>query len=245
MGQRAAAPLPLGQHHLDALARQQADGGVVDTGIEHRLGAAAQKHHAALALPGRREDAGARRRASLRQPLRREIEHGGKAREAGDAPQNRRERSTGEGGDHRGAEPRRIRQDGGEQRARCAVHERPPVGLLDVGAGMIDQMHVVDAGRTGRHAGKARQAAVDVGRHLFRRGGARLQHVLDQVDAPARAVEFVAEQHVRRAGRRAEAAVDARAQDLVGGGDLRIGKLGEGEAGLHDALTPPRTCGRG
>ena len=60
-----------------------------------------------------------------------------------------------------------------------------------------------------------------------------LQHVLDQVDAPARGIELVAEQHIGRAGRGAEAAMHAGAQDLVGLRDVRIGELGEGEGGLH------------
>ena len=42
-----------------------------------------------------------------------------------------------------------------------------------------------------------------------------LQHVLDQIDAAARAVELVAQQHIGRAGRVAEAAMDAGAQDRV------------------------------
>ena len=43
-----------------------------------------------------------------------------------------------------------------------------------------------------------------------------LEHLLDQVDAPARAVELVAQQLIGRAGRRAETAVHAGAQDRVG-----------------------------
>ena len=39
------------------------------------------------------------------------------------------------------------------------------------------------------------------------------EHLLDQIDAAARAVEFVAEQLIGRAGRGAEAAVHAFAQD--------------------------------
>ena len=98
-------------------------------------------------------------------------------------------------------------------------------------------------------------------------GGRRpvvLQHVLDEIDAAARRIEFVAEQHVGRAGRGAEAAMHAGAQDLLGFRDVRIGELCEREAGLHvqtritDAapregtetrcarsITRPPTCARG
>ena len=82
-----------------------------------------------------------------------------------------------------------------------------------MGAGMVDQMHVVDARRAGRHAGEAGQAAVDMGDDLLVGRPAVLQHVLDQVDAAARAVELVAERHIGRTGRGAEAAMHAFAQD--------------------------------
>ena len=54
---------------------------------------------------------------------------------------------------------------------------------------------------------------------------------------PRGRIELVAEQHIGRAGRGAEAAMHAGAQDLVGLRDIRIGELGEGEGGLH-AQTP-------
>ena len=43
MGQRAAALLVLDQHHLDAVARQEIDGGLVDARRQHLLGAALQQ----------------------------------------------------------------------------------------------------------------------------------------------------------------------------------------------------------
>ena len=69
----------------------------------------------------------------------------------------------------------------------------------------------------------------------LRRARRRLafQHLLDEVDAAARAVELVAEQLVRGAGRGSEAAVHALAQDGVG--LAAFGGAGEfgGEGGLH------------
>ena len=88
-----------------------------------------------------------------------------------------------------------------------------------------------------------------MGDMLFGRLGPFLQQSLDQIDAPARAVQLVAQQDIGRAGRGAEAAVHAFAQDIVGLGDMRIGHLGQGEGGLHrlsvPALTRPPSCGRG
>ena len=58
-----------------------------------------------------------------------------------------------------------------------------------------------------------------------------LEHALDQIDTSTRAVEFVTEQLIRRAGRGAEATVHTLAQDgvsfLAGGRVLdEIGKCG-------------------
>ncbi len=88
-------------------------------------------------------------------------------------------------------------------------------------------MHVVHARRAGRHAGQARKAAVDMLDHLRRGRAVLLQHLLDEIDPAARAIELVAKQHVGRTGRSAEPAMHAGAQDLVGFGDIRVGQLGE------------------
>ena len=61
----------------------------------------------------------------------------------------------------------------------------------------------------------------------------RGQHVLDQIDAAARTVEFVAEQQIGRAGRGAEPAMGAVAQDLFGLRGIGIGELFGGEIGAH------------
>ena len=104
-----------------------------------------------------------------------------------------------------------------------------------------------DAGRTRGLATAAREAAIEVQLRL-RRDLAALEHLLDQVDAAARTVEFVAQQLIRRARRRAEPAVHAGAQDRVG--LAAVGRVADeiGERGLHGsvpagrprALTPPR-----
>jgi len=60
-----------------------------------------------------------------------------------------------------------------------------------------------------------------------------VKHIFDQVNAPARRVEFVAVEHIGRTGRRAKAAMHASAQDLLRLRDIGIGKLREGEISLH------------
>jgi hypothetical protein len=52
-----------------------------------------------------------------------------------------------------------------------------------------------------------------------------LDHRLDEIDAPSRGIALVAQQHVGRAGRGAEAARTRGAQNPVGDRDIGIGKL--------------------
>ena len=82
-------------------------------------------------------------------------------------------------------------------------------------------------------------------RRVFAVTLASLEHLLDEIDAPARAVLLVAQQEVRRARRRAEAAVHARAQDRVGFAPL--GRVADeiGERGLHQRVRNRDTGGRG
>ncbi len=140
-------------------------------------------------------------------------------------------------------EASRMRQDFRQEEAPAALNGRAAPLRFDAAPGEIDEMHIVDAARTGGHAGEAREAAVDmVGRR--RRHLALLEHLLHQVDAAARAVALIAREHVSRAGRRAEAAMNATAQDFVGAGDRRIGELDVVEIGLHGQPRSPDTCGR-
>ena len=128
---------------------------------------------------------------------------------------------------------RRPRHQPGEHAAQEAVGQRARVARLDVMPAVIDQVHVVHARRAGRHAGQARQAAIDVPDLGLARRAIALEHRLDEVDASARAVALVAQQQEGRAGRGAEAAMHALAQDVLAARGLRIGELGQGEVGLH------------
>jgi hypothetical protein len=74
---------------------------------------------------------------------------------------------------------------------------------------------------------------------VLARGRLAFEHLLDQVDAPARAVELVAEQLVGRAGGGAEAAVHALAQDGLGLAAVGALPWNSGdELGLHESLCP-------
>lgn len=67
------------------------------------------------------------------------------------------------------------------------------------------------------------------------------KHVLDQVDATARAVEFIAQRQIGRTGSRTEPAMHAFAQDCLGMCDARVLELFGGEVGLHGGLSGKRS----
>src|SRR5262245_18683407 len=69
--------------------------------------------------------------------------------------------------------------------------------------------------------------------HLGAGALASFEHLLDQVDAAARAVALIAQQHVGRAGGGAEATMYAAAQDLVCLPEARVFKLAGCEMRLH------------
>src|SRR5689334_2100591 len=69
---------------------------------------------------------------------------------------------------------------------------------------------------------------------IARGGGAsRFKHVLDEIDAAARAIELVSQQCVGRARCGTEAAMHTGAQDLFVFLHSRFGELRVGERGLH------------
>jgi hypothetical protein len=131
------------------------------------------------------------------------------------AVEQRREWPAECGGNQRHAKAAARRQYPGQQVAHQPVLQRALVGFLDAHPRLVDQVHVIDAGRAGRHAGEAGQAAVDMQRDFAGSRLVVLQHVLDQVDAAARRIELVAELQIGRASGGAEAAMDAAPQDGV------------------------------
>lgn len=133
---------------------------------------------------------------------------------------------------HGRREQRAVRHEAREQPAHHPLTERTRDFFLGDLAADLDQPAVLHAGRAGRFAVAAGEAAiqVDLGAARDRRA---FHHLLDQIDAPARAIEFVAEYLVGRAGRRAETAMHAIAQNGVG--LVAIGRVANEvrEVGLH------------
>ena len=188
MGQRPAAARTRRDHDLDAVTGEQPDRRLVDSRTKHGLHAAAEQRHAlqprAFGLENLRPVDG----RSLGQFRRREPGHG--------AEPPRQEPGRRDAPDRPGAAPSRnsagSRQHDREQLAQPALANGTSEGPGDVLAGMIHQMHVMDARGAGGHAGEAGKAAVDMLGHGRRGRLPAFQHVLDQIDAPARTVEFVA-----------------------------------------------------
>ena len=87
--------------------------------------------------------------------------------------------------------------------------------LVDQLAADVEEPSVLDPGRARRLTRTTGQAAIQVQLRLSRHRVA-FQHLLDQIDPPARSVELVAEQLIRRTGRRAKTAVHAHPQDRIG-----------------------------
>ena len=99
----------------------------------------------------------------------------------------------------------------------------------------VEQPPILDPRRTGRFARAAGQATVEM---QLRDGRNRLpfQHLLHEIDAPARPIELIAQKLIGGTGRTAEAAVHALAQDRVC--FAAFGRVLDevGEIGLHERV---------
>ena len=101
-----------------------------------------------------------------------------------------------------------------ETLAQRAFWQRPRHALVHEFASQVDQPPVLDAGRAGSLAGAAGEAPIEVVAGGFA-GRPALDELLDQVDASARTVELVARHAIGGAGRQAEPAMDAVAEQRL------------------------------
>ena len=223
--------------------------------------------------PGRR-GVDARREQGLHTPLEQECPPGmawdrpdGRRRMLGDVPAQGvgHERPDELGGAQERSQAARVRQHSTQEETLQPFAEWSRAQSLNVGPADVEQARILDTRGTGGLACAATQAAIEVDLG----GAARLvplQEGLDEVDAPARAVQLVAQEPVGRAARRAETAMDATAQDGVGlpacgrvldeGGERRLHqrspyirprlKIRRGsKASLRRACNAPRPSGSG
>ena len=109
--------------------------------------------------------------------------------------------------------------------------------------------HIISGLRTGWAFGWRTIVAAELVFGVAGKGGMAdverlaLQRLLHQVDAPAGAVHLLAPKHVRGAGRQAEPAVHAGAENRLGFVPLGRGTDELGEMGFHDRLTGRDTGG--
>lgn len=97
--------------------------------------------------------------------------------------------------------------------------------FFNIGARVVDEMHIIHVRRARGHAGKARQATVDMLHHFCAGLTLIFQHVLHKVDAAARTIEFVTKQDVGGAGGGAKPAMNAFANHRFRHGRLRVREL--------------------
>ncbi len=201
IAQRAAATRFRGADERDLHPVERARERGVDAGRERALHAAGERQHAPRM---------ARRRPALGRPRR--GNPGGK--------RARQQRAREPAGRQRDGEPGPARQALAQQPAAGALERRTFDRALGDAMSDVEQPPEADPRRTGGLATAAAKAAIEMqpGRRSHRFA---FEHLLDQVDASARPVELVAEELIRRAGRRAEAAMHAGAQYRFGVAPIR------------------------
>ena len=229
MRQRPAAAHALGHHDLAAQSLQNADRRIIDIGVQRLLRATRHQRHAHLGLAlGRKAlriiiatDRGNSFRGHRKHCAQPRIRH-----QKGKGPPDFRPQK-------RQTKPRRMRDDLRQNPTQGAVREGPLVGFLDVFPRVIHQMHVMHARGAGRHAGQTTQAAINMLNGLFIRRAVVLQHILDQIDPPARAVQLIPQDLIGRASRGTKAAMHAGPQNLVRPLDRGVFQLFGRKMGLH------------
>src|SRR3954463_6144442 len=137
--------------------------------------------------------------------------------------------------DERGRKEFAARQAESKSPPLRALQRRAPRFRLHYCTPNVDEASITHARRTGGLAGTAGEAAVEVQPGFLGHRRA-FERALHEIDAPARAVEVVAQYLVGGAGRGAEAAMHALAQDRFG--LPAFGRVADeiGELGLHRSL---------
>ena len=213
MVDRAAAAFPAGADEADAEPVEDPRRGRVDARLGGPLDAAREHQHAPAMAAGRAAPGPPRGRDHAPEP-------GGK--EGTEQPAGE-ERETHE---HRTGEPLADRE------ADEPFGPGPAHLLLRELASDVDEPAVLHPRRTGRLAGAAGEAAVEVGEGPVGRA-ISLQDLLHEVDASPRAVQLVAEELVGGTGRVAEPAVHALSEDSFGLASLRGREDARGYRCLH------------
>lgn len=98
---------------------------------------------------------------------------------------------------------------------------------------MIDKMHIVHPGRACRHARETGQASINMLHNIRCRRLSSLKHGFDEINSPARTIEFITKQQIGRARGGTKPAMDTSAQYLFRRLHRRIFKLLRKEISFH------------
>src|SRR5215211_7705442 len=216
-GESAAAPLALGRHHLAALGGEHPDRRGVDLGEEDLLHAAHEDADPPAPLAGRSGELGDRllprqpRHEGLHSPhaCRETVHDAHRAQPLTDTEALVEAEWTG--GE---AQTVAVGEELEDHLPEGFVVGATLVAAFDLGPGGLDKLVVLHARRTCGNAGHAPETQVPVPYH-------RVVHrllveaLVHQVDASSWRVHLLAEEYVGRAGRQAEAAVNALVYEVL------------------------------
>ena len=108
-----------------------------------------------------------------------------------------------------------MRKNGEKQFAEEGVNQGAGDVAFDLGAGVFDELVVLDSRGAGGDAGHAAETVVDVLAEVLAEGSFARRGLVHHVDAAARGVHLFAPQDVGGASGKAKAAVDAGIDDLL------------------------------
>ena len=157
MNQRAAAPAARHHGHIATQPREKANRRLVDPGGKDLLRATVEQGDPQSARARRTVDAG---RVGPGRRLQAPGRHGDQAPQGGG--KNRAQGPRHHGGGEHEAKAAGMGQDQRQTAPEDPFDRRTGVVAFDMRPRMVDEMHVVHARRTGRGAGKAGQAAIDM-----------------------------------------------------------------------------------
>ncbi len=132
----------LRHHDLHAVAVEEADGGGVDRGRDDRSDAAVEQRYPPAPRPLGRETAKPYRHCAGRRRLRGELQHG-RDRSEPERLEQPGHRLEGARRAERPAQAPVVRQHLGDERAQQTVDQRAAIRCLDMGPGVVDQVHVM------------------------------------------------------------------------------------------------------
>ena len=184
MGQGPTAACTFGHNHLAAQTAQQANCGIVDIRIQRPLCASRHQSNPHFARAMRRKTLCIIIATNGRDLRRHHVQHRLEPRirhQKGKRLPNLRPQKCK-------AKPCRIGQNFRQGKAQNTIHKGALIGALNMGAGVVDQMHVMHPRRAGGHAGQTGQAAVNMFDGLCVCWAPRFKHILDQVNPPTRTV---------------------------------------------------------